>query len=223
MAELSELRIRIALLPLLKGQVQVESLQLVEPKILLEVLADGRRNWDFGMGAPDAAEAGGAPGRAPGDGGLAGQVRIDSFAVTGGTLVYRDETSGLEERIEKLDAEVAAESLTGPVTVRGSAALRGIGTRFELAVGKLLSSGATPLTLTIELPGSRARAKVVGSLSRHSAALRYRGHVSAVPSTPVAFGCLRSCVKASLWNPRWPAICCGCPPRSCDSSWAVLR
>jgi uncharacterized protein involved in outer membrane biogenesis len=179
MAELSELRIRIALLPLLKGQVQVESLQLVEPRILLEVLADGRRNWDFGMGAPDAAQAGGAPGRAQGDGGLAGQVRIDSFAVTGGTLVYRDETSGLEERIDKLDAEVAAESLAGPVTVRGSAALRGIGTRFELAVGKLLSSGATPLTLTIELPGSRARAKVVGSLSRHSAALRYRGHVSA--------------------------------------------
>jgi uncharacterized protein involved in outer membrane biogenesis len=156
MAELSELRIRIALLPLLKGQVQVESLQLVEPRILLEVLADGRRNWDFGMGAPDAAQAGGAPGRAQGDGGLAGQVRIDSFAVTGGTLVYRDETSGLEERIDKLDAEVAAESLAGPVTVRGSAA-----------------------TLTIELPGSGARAKVVGSLSRHSAALRYRGHVSA--------------------------------------------
>ena len=53
MAELRELRVRVALWPLLWGRVKVESVSLVEPRILLEVLADGRRNWDFGPATPD--------------------------------------------------------------------------------------------------------------------------------------------------------------------------
>src|SRR3546814_3541262 len=44
MARLEELRISIALLPLLRGEVLVESVTLVRPDILLEVLEDGRAN-----------------------------------------------------------------------------------------------------------------------------------------------------------------------------------
>ena len=140
-----------------------------------------RRNWDLAAASPNAAGA--APVSAapagPAEAGLAGQVRIDNFSITDGTLVYRDETRGLEERVEGLDARVVAESLTGPVTARGKALLRGIEIGFDVAVGKILNGGATPLSLAFELSGSGARAKIVGSLSRHASDLRYRGHVTA--------------------------------------------
>lgn len=52
MARIRQLDLRIALLPLLRGEIQVESLVLIEPEILLEVLPDGRRNWDLSPGEP---------------------------------------------------------------------------------------------------------------------------------------------------------------------------
>ena len=45
MVRLKSLEVRIRFLPLLKGNIEVESVTLVEPVIELEVLADGRANW----------------------------------------------------------------------------------------------------------------------------------------------------------------------------------
>ena len=55
--ELKELRVRIALLPLIEGTVQVERILLVEPQISLEVLPDGQRNWVFANGSPHAGSS----------------------------------------------------------------------------------------------------------------------------------------------------------------------
>ncbi|MDA0998752.1 MAG: AsmA family protein, partial [Proteobacteria bacterium] len=47
MVRLKSVEVRIALAPLLGGNIQVETVRLVEPKISLEVMADGRANWDI--------------------------------------------------------------------------------------------------------------------------------------------------------------------------------
>src|SRR3546814_13217787 len=68
MARLEELRISIALLPLLRGEVLVESVTLVRPDILLEVLEDGRANWVLADAPPADAAAPvtpSAPGSSP--------------------------------------------------------------------------------------------------------------------------------------------------------------
>ena len=54
MVRLRKLDVRVAFMPLLRGRIQVQSVALIEPVIALEVLADGRRNWDF---APTANAA----------------------------------------------------------------------------------------------------------------------------------------------------------------------
>jgi uncharacterized protein involved in outer membrane biogenesis len=182
MAQVRELRVRIALLPLIQGRVQVESVSLVAPEILLEELADGRRNWEFGATARagDAAEA-----RAT-EAGLADQIQLDSFTISDGNLTYRNAASGREEHIEGLDAEIVAESLAGPLTTRGGAVVRGIETEFDLAAGRLVKAGATPLNLTLRLPQADAAARFAGSVSVHPGTLRFRGHLESQGSNLAA-------------------------------------
>src|SRR3990167_7447013 len=54
MVRLKSLEVRIALEPLLSGQIQVETIRLIEPIIEIEVLADGRNNLNF-IAAADVA------------------------------------------------------------------------------------------------------------------------------------------------------------------------
>ncbi len=161
MIALKALRVRVALLPLLGGTIQVERISLVEPSILLEVLPDGRRNWDFG-----GSGSGGATGLGGGQGGGM-DIRLDDFSIESGTLVYRDRTAGREERIEALDVRIVAESLRGPFEAKGSARMRGVETNFEAAVGRLVDEGATPINLLLELAAEQAKAHFSGYLSLH--------------------------------------------------------
>lgn len=173
MIELDALRVRVALLPLIQGDVQVESIDLVKPRILAEILADGRKNWEFA--APDAA----APSPAPSDqsGGLAAAIRFDRITVTEGTLIYRDAPGGIVERIEDLTAELVAESLSGPFDAKGQARIRGVATDFEAKLGALVEGGATPVSLVLGVPDSGATARFNGALSRHGAETSLRGRL----------------------------------------------
>ena len=148
MIQLEELRIKVALFPLLKQQVLVETVTLVEPRVVLEVLPDGRRNWDFRSTDPSADQASdpaaGAP--LPGSGGGDDAIRVDSFIVEGGTLLYRDAVTGVEERLTDLNAELAAESLAGPFVVGGSAAYQDILGEFDVSLGRMRDAGATALS-----------------------------------------------------------------------------
>jgi len=200
MAEVRELRIRIALLPLIQGRIQVESVSLVAPRILLETLADGRHNWSLGSAAK-VGEPGAAAAESSGDV-LPGQIQLDSFTISDGTLIYRDASDGREERVERLDAEIVAESLSGPMTSRGNAVVHGIETEFDLAAGRLVMAGATPFNLTLRLPAAAAEAQFAGSVSLHPDTLRFRGHFEGQGSS------LASAVRA-LSGGRldgWPAL-----------------
>ena len=119
---------RIALLPLLRGEVQVESFTLVEPVVELEVLADGSANWHF------ATAGGGAAVAAPQAGG-AGAVRFDSVVIENGTIVYRDQRRGMVERIAGLDIVAGADSLVGPFRAEGGLVARVTGVAYQLQPG----------------------------------------------------------------------------------------
>src|SRR3546814_9926837 len=126
MATLDALDVRVALMPLVRGEIQVESVALVRPTILLETLADGRANWQIAGAAGAAAPSGTT---AEGDGGL--NIRLDSVEIDDGTLIYRDSAAGTEERIEALDATITAASLQGPFEVDGRARVHGLPPGFE--------------------------------------------------------------------------------------------
>src|SRR5215218_8947049 len=54
MVEVKSVTVKPSLLALLGGSIEVSEVTLVEPKIVLEVNAEGKPNWEF---APSAAEA----------------------------------------------------------------------------------------------------------------------------------------------------------------------
>ncbi|MCH6587416.1 MAG: AsmA family protein, partial [Proteobacteria bacterium] len=106
-------------------------------------------------------------------------MRLDSVRISDGTLVYRDATTGREERIEGLNAEIVAGSLKGPFAVSGDAVVRGVKTEFEVTVGRFVQAGATALNLNLGLPDAGAKARFGGAISQHPDGMSLRGKIKA--------------------------------------------
>lgn len=181
MASLKALDVRVALGALLEGRINVESIALVEPTISLEVLKDGRRNWDFA--AAQAKPAGetvpGAPTpEAKGAGGGMGGIEIGRISIENGTLIYRDDAAGTVERIEKLNTDITAESLAGPMSAEGDLIARGMRLTFKGDIGRMEGS-AIPLRLDVGLPDADAKATFKGSLSAPTANGKVTGRIEA--------------------------------------------
>ncbi len=183
MVRLKSLEVRIAQAPLLGGNIQVETVKLVEPVIELEVLADGRKNWVFttpeeegepaaATGGPGPATDGEAPPAASGP-----PVRLDSFVIENGTVIYRDSTSGTVERIEGVNARVAAASLSGPFDSSGRLSVRGIPLDYELSVGKVIHGRTVPLSLSVMLAAGDTRIEATGALLGLADAPNFKGKI----------------------------------------------
>ena len=171
MVRLKSLEVRIRFLPLLKGRIEVESVTLVEPVIELEVLADGRANWQFAPPPQNGKKARipGAPVPAPAPSGgvaesAAAAIRLDSLKITRGTLIYRD-AGGTNERIDQMNLEIAARSLMGPFRVKGTLAVQGVPLALQATVGRLREGAPSPVSIKLNLTAAEAEAELVGTLA----------------------------------------------------------
>ncbi|MSO85549.1 MAG: AsmA family protein [Rhodospirillales bacterium] len=174
LVRLKALEVRIALAPLFSGQIEIETVRLVEPVFALEILRDGRRTWDFAPAASAAMPA--QPGRAPDPARSPGPaVRIDSFVVENGTVVYRDAAAGIEERIETIAARVTAATLEGPFESSGSFRARGMALGYVVGIGKLADDRAIPVNLSLNIAGAKLQS--TGTVSGLAQVPRYRGKV----------------------------------------------
>lgn len=161
MVRLRQLDVRVALMPLLSGTVQVRSVALVEPEIVLEVLEDGRRNWDFAAGA-------GSDPRRIAERGLLDSVSLDRVTIENGTIVYRNAVTGALERFESVNAAVVAGSLAGPFQVQGTLSARGAPLSVEVSAGRIGEGGALPIRATVGLSGTDAALRFAGIVTTGS-------------------------------------------------------
>lgn len=184
MVSLKAVEVRVALMPLLSGQVQVERIRLLSPVINIEKFADGRTNLDFqpeGQTAtpapiPDAStprQTGTVQGK---DSGL--NVRLDNFEVAGGRVVYRDATTGTVERVEDIDATLRAGSLNGPFEAQGQARVRGVPLAFEVSLGQIIEQRTVPVNAVVNAPGG-ARIQLTGAVLGLEADPHFKGKVKA--------------------------------------------
>ncbi|MBK1670342.1 hypothetical protein CKO28_20165 [Rhodovibrio sodomensis] len=160
MARIAEMRMQVALAPLLQGRVEVERLVLVEPRLLLERTADGRANWRLG-GPGDPATGSGSPLGS----GLLGKVSLQSVRVVDGTLRFVDARAGIDRRVTAVDARLSAQSLSGPFEADGSLAVDGVPLEFDGQLGRLGAGGPAPYSLRVRLPGTDAHATLGGALT----------------------------------------------------------
>ena len=188
MVRLKAVEVRVALMPLLSGQVQVERIRLLSPVVNIEKFADGRTNLDFQPQGAVAATSGVPTTRsaqspasqsAPlqsADGGM--DIRLDNFEVVDGKVVYRDAATGTVERIEDIDATLRAGSLDGPFEAQGQARVKGVPLAFEVSLGQIIEQRTVPVNAIVTAPGG-ARAQVTGAVFGLEAEPHFKGKINA--------------------------------------------
>jgi len=184
MVALKALRVRVALLPLLGGNVQVESVIFSEPVIEIEIFADGGTNLDFRAEAPagssEAKSDSGAGGQT-GNGGVSEPdqvIRLDSVVIENGTVIFRDQAAGTVERIENLDLTLKATSLKGPFEAEGSMTARGLPLELALKTGRM-GDGPMAVAFSLGATEDRGRLRFNGALSEMGPAGELSGRLEA--------------------------------------------
>ncbi|MCF8480642.1 MAG: AsmA family protein [Rhodospirillum sp.] len=200
MAKVKAVRVNMAIAPLLRGNLVVTSVDIIEPDILLERLADGRVNWEMTAGGSGQGQAEGAlPSAKGGDdagttvadsgsesgadpagqgsgGGLS--ISVDEVNVVDGTLRYRDSQSGQSEDVGDINLVLTAKSLAGPFSARGNLSPRGVPLSLQAAVGIIGQGKATSLALRV----------AQGDREETPAALEFNGLLSDLASLPILRG-----------------------------------
>lgn len=181
---LNSVQVHIALAPLLAGKLRIESVRLVEPQIFLEVLADGRTTWVMSPpNAPaDPAQGNQSSASAPINAGDAGpDIGVDNFELVGGTVIYQDAASGTKERIEDINLNVGAASLSsGPIRADGNLMVRGLRLGIDLNIGDIVKGRTFPLNLGVKIGGDSAEIKLAGTILGIGETPRFRGDLSVV-------------------------------------------
>jgi uncharacterized protein involved in outer membrane biogenesis len=150
MIHIGELRMELAVAPLLTGRIAVRSLSLIDPALTLETTADGRHSWDF-------TPAG--PGRVPS--GLISGISVDTVTVSNGSLVWR--AAGSEPRqLDGIEATLAMADPTGAVQVQGSAVFEAVPFRLLANVGHPGNDGLAPVSAAIDIAGGAGMLAATG-------------------------------------------------------------
>ena len=169
MLDVRRVVVRPSLLALLQGRIEVGTLVLVRPTIVLETDADGKPNWEFTPGA-GAAQPAGAPA-------TGFRLAIGRLAIIRGTLNYTDPRTGKTIVAEQVRARASVGSFDGPFTIAGTATVNGIPLTLDLKVGKHTDKG-NDVALSLELASGKLN--FAGSLSGVGQGARIVGHLSVV-------------------------------------------
>lgn len=134
-ARMSEMRVSVALLPLISRRIEVREFILVEPVIRLQSRG-GRTNWSFGAGAQAATGSAGTEGgfvRAPGA--LPFEASFGDVRIVNGSVIYSD--GGQTRRVEALDLRAELPSVDAPARLSGSFSADGNPMSFDVSLGSL--------------------------------------------------------------------------------------
>jgi len=130
--------VNLAFGPLLSGRFQFSSIEIIRPIVNAEVLADGRTTWSL-SGTPQQDQ----PGLSEGDGDAPFDLGVDSLVLIDGTVIYRDAKAGTKYVFSGLNADVRAESMSGPYVVAGGLTALDVPWSFDISVGALRDDRAT--------------------------------------------------------------------------------
>ncbi len=169
MATIPALKLRLGLLPLLTGRVDVAVLVLDHPEIHLQRLADGRPNWRFTPAAKAAApavpavpaERTASPPAEPAA--FGGAVHLGAVEIADGIVTY-DLGGGGAVRLDGIDGRLVVDSPAGPFAATASARWHGLALALDAHLDRSSPGQTTPLSLTLALPAAGARLALAGSV-----------------------------------------------------------
>lgn len=162
MVRVRRVELRLRLLALLRREVVVERLVLVEPDLLLETDPKGEGNWIF---APPTRTS---PAENPGGtSSLASRLGVREVRITDAVLGYRDGCAGWRAGILVPRLTFAGSSAKGNLDAEGAVGLDRAEVAFSGVIGGVDSIvGGLPLPLALSLSTKGASAKLEGAIER---------------------------------------------------------
>lgn len=154
MASMKELRAAIKLLPLFKGDVEIDSFVLVDPIIHLEVKADGTPNWQFNSAAAPAPAPADAAASSSGDSASSSlnQIRLGEVSIKNGSATYRNAQSGQSLAFEAVNLDLSLPGLDDPFSADGTLTWNSEPLTFSLMAERpraLTEGGPTPVEFSL--------------------------------------------------------------------------
>ncbi len=135
-----ELEATLGLAPLLRGKIEVRSIDVDSPVIEAELLPDGG-TWQLSpQGGFEKLLA-------------VDDIELEDTRIRSGTLVVRDSRRQHLARFEELDMSLQAPSLAGPFKSRGTFLYNGTRKQFIVSVGRRRQDKPTHLSVTVA-PGA---------------------------------------------------------------------
>lgn len=168
MVELKSVTVKPALLAMLGGNIEVSEVTLVEPKIVLEINAQGKPNWEFAGSAAEAKPAAAQPSSPK-------PLSLGRLTIENGTLIFSDSKAGLSVTAEKANFSASVGSLDGPYSLAGAATINGAPLKLDLSVG---AKGAGGHAMQVALEASGGKIGFKGNLSELGPNARVTGAAS---------------------------------------------
>ncbi|HEX2839889.1 AsmA family protein [Hyphomicrobium sp.] len=171
------IKTRVDLLPLLKGRVRMDSLDLVKPEIALEEDATGTRNWVFGT-QPAPVAAGAAPAEAPAATPAAFNLPPVTN-VTDGSLTFQSAKTGAKRAASKINSVHTLDLISGAMASKGNLSAGGETVVFDVALSDfdaMLAGNSSRLIASMD--ARPLKASVEGD-AVFSALAEFKGDVTA--------------------------------------------
>jgi|GEM_PF-1027923 len=134
------LEVNLELAPLFSKQVKVSSLTLVKPQITLEKLKNGKLNImtpEIEALSKGSKEEGGDDNTAQiGTQTSAFDISLDEIQIKEGVFIYADQQAGTQTKIQNINLDLSAQSLTGPFEAQGSVFYEGRALNIDAKVGR---------------------------------------------------------------------------------------
>ncbi len=187
MATLDRLQLQLGLLPLLRRRIEIVSLVLIHPDILLETDAAGQPNWQITPQVSPTAPTAAPPQTPPPEAGRKTAVSVSEIRIQDGTLAYRDDHANTIKTLGLPELDATSASPDAPLHVETDATYNG--TAFHLiadtgALTRLQDTAATtPWPVKLALAAADAKLAADGSLTQPLLGKGYSLSVSgAVPN-----------------------------------------
>lgn len=152
MVSLDRLTVKVGLMPLLTGNLQVDAFVLEKPVINLEIDKSGKPNWEFKEGSDKSEKAESSPGDSDGAMPLSG-VQLSDVRLVDGSVTYSDDRTGVSHRLSAINWKVSLPALTSPAEVNGDFVWNGEKIQIELKLATpdtLLNSKKTAIETNID-------------------------------------------------------------------------
>lgn len=152
LAEIKEIVTDLSLMPLLHKRFEIDNMNLVDANILVEFLNDGKTNWYSNVGDDQNLNFSGI------------DIAFNSVMLQNASVHIINPTLNIDITLKKLNADISAQSLSGPFRMDGNFIKDGTPAGFALNVGTLSETFATSLNLVLTHPASDSYARFDGSV-----------------------------------------------------------